>query len=110
LKRVITLLVTGKAEPIDLVADVMWEVRSPNFILQVPAYLRLHHAPARAWQIPTVSRKEVFRRDKYQCQYCLNKKNLTIDHIIPGSKGGKKTWDNLLIACAACNSLLNKQG
>jgi 5-methylcytosine-specific restriction endonuclease McrA len=104
LKRAITLLVTGKAEPINLVADVIWEIRSPNLIVQVPAYIRLYNASERAWRIPSVSRKEIFRRDRYQCQYCSNKKDLTIDHIIPRSKGGKNTWDNLVTACTACNS------
>lgn len=104
LKKAITLLVTGKAEPINLVADVIWEIRSPNLIIRVPAYIRLYNSPERTWRIPTVSRKEIFRRDKYQCQYCSNRKDLTIDHIIPRSKGGKNTWDNLVTACQACNS------
>ncbi len=102
IKRAITLLVTGKAEPLDL-TNVSWEISSPNLIIRVPAYIRLHHGRERVWKIPAVSRKEMLRRDAYQCQYCGNRKQLTIDHVIPRSKGGKHTWDNVVTACATCN-------
>lgn len=107
IKRAITLLVTGKAEPIDFIEGIIWEVRSPNFILKVPAHIRLNNAVERVWKIPPVNRKELLRRDRNQCQYCGSKKDLTLDHILPRSRGGKHTWDNLVIACACCN---NKKG
>ncbi|MDJ0574063.1 MAG: HNH endonuclease [Xenococcaceae cyanobacterium MO_234.B1] len=56
------------------------------------------------WKIPPVSRKNLLRRDAHQCQYCGNGKHLTIDHIIPRSKGGKHSWNNVVIACAVYNS------
>ena len=43
-------------------------------------------------------------RDHSSCQYCGSKSNLTIDHIIPKQKGGKDSWENLIIACSPCNS------
>jgi 5-methylcytosine-specific restriction endonuclease McrA len=46
----------------------------------------------------------VLRRDKYACQYCGNTKKLTLDHVMPRSKGGKHSWDNVVIACEPCNS------
>lgn len=50
-----------------------------------------------------VNRHRVFKRDNNECVYCGNKKELTIDHVIPRSKGGKNTWDNLVTCCLKCN-------
>jgi 5-methylcytosine-specific restriction endonuclease McrA len=102
IKRAIALLVTGKAEPMDF-SNIIWEVKSSSFVISVPAYIRLHYAPERVWKVPAVSRREIFKRDSYQCQYCGNRKQLTIDHIIPRSKGGKHIWNNVVTACATCN-------
>jgi 5-methylcytosine-specific restriction endonuclease McrA len=104
IKRAIILLVTGKAEPLDFASEIIWEVRSPSIVLPVPAYIRLNYGTERVWKIPPVSRKEILKRDRDRCQYCGSKKQLTIDHIIPRSKGGQHTWDNVVIACANCNS------
>ena len=104
IKRAVALLVTGKAEPIDFFSDVLAEVRSPNLIISVPKCIRLYVSPERMWKMPPVSRKNLLRRDANQCQYCGNRKDLTIDHIIPRSKGGKHSWNNVVIACVTCNS------
>lgn len=105
LRRAIILLVTDKAEPVDFSSGAFWEVRSPSLILQVPAQIRLKMQGAeRVWKVPRVTRREVLKRDKHQCQYCGSKKQLTLDHIIPRSKGGKHSWDNVVIACSSCNS------
>ena len=45
------------------------------------------------------------KRDGYKCGYCSSTRNLTIDHIIPRSKGGENTWQNLVTCCSRCNSL-----
>jgi len=50
-----------------------------------------------------VNRHRVFRRDNNECVYCGSKKELTIDHVIPRSKGRKNTWDNLVTCCQKCN-------
>ena len=50
-----------------------------------------------------INRPRVYRRDKYECVYCGSKKNLTIDHILPKSKGGQNTWMNLITCCSPCN-------
>ena len=50
-----------------------------------------------------INRPRVYRRDKYECVYCGSKKNLTIDHILPKSKGGENTWMNLITCCSPCN-------
>ena len=52
------------------------------------------------------SRTNIFLRDLYTCQYCFDifeKKNLTMDHIVPKSKKGSSTWDNVVTACITCN-------
>lgn len=50
-----------------------------------------------------VSRKRIFKRDKSTCQYCGSKKHLTIDHVLPRSRGGGNTWTNLVTCCSGCN-------
>ena len=64
---------------------------------------------------PNFTRFNVFLRDKFSCQYCGSKKELTFDHLLPRSKGGKTDWDNVVTACSSCNvkkggRLLNKSG
>ena len=49
------------------------------------------------------SRHLIYKRDNYECQYCGSKKDLTIDHVTPRSKGGDDTWTNLVTACSSCN-------
>lgn len=50
------------------------------------------------------SRNMIYKRDDHKCQYCGSTRDLTIDHVIPRSKGGKDTWDNLVAACVVCNT------
>lgn len=52
----------------------------------------------------SLTRENVFKRDNHECVYCGSCKNLTIDHVIPRSKGGKDSWDNLVTACRSCNA------
>lgn len=99
------LLVTGQAESLELGSTQQWEVRSPSLVLQIPEHIRLtSNNPKRHWKAPPVSRREVFRRDSHACQYCGSTKHLTLDHVIPRSKGGTHTWDNVVTACEKCNS------
>lgn len=49
------------------------------------------------------TRNLIYKRDDYECQYCGSKKDLTIDHVVPKSKGGKDTWENLVTCCYKCN-------
>ena len=51
-----------------------------------------------------LSRKNIMRRDGHECQYCGSRNHLTIDHVVPRSRGGKDTWENLVTACVACNN------
>ncbi len=104
IKRAIVLLVTGKAEPLDF-SGKGYSVHSPSVVLVVPEQIRLTMTDTeRVWRVPPVNRREVLRRDKHTCQYCGSSKHLTLDHVIPRSKGGKHSWDNVVIACEQCNS------
>lgn len=51
-----------------------------------------------------INRSRLFKRDGHKCGYCGSKKNLTVDHIIPKSRGGGNTWTNLVTCCSQCNS------
>ena len=57
---------------------------------------------------PAFTRFNVFLRDRFECQYCGDDDDLTFDHVIPRSRGGRTTWDNVVAACAPCN--LSKGG
>ena len=50
-----------------------------------------------------ITRRAVFARDGWTCQYCGARSNLTVDHVIPRSKGGSSDWDNIVASCAPCN-------
>ncbi len=107
IKRAIILLVTGKAEALDLgeSSAKTIQVHSPTMVLVVPQQIRLTIPhKEKAWRIPAVNRREVLRRDKHTCQYCGSTRHLTLDHVIPVSKGGQDTWDNIVTACETCNN------
>jgi 5-methylcytosine-specific restriction endonuclease McrA len=105
IKRAIVLLVTDKAEPLDFAIEAGWLVHSPSLVLHVPKHIRLKIASGeRTWKIPPVNRREVLKRDHYTCQYCGSSKHLTLDHVIPRSRCGSHTWDNVVTACERCNS------
>jgi 5-methylcytosine-specific restriction endonuclease McrA len=104
IRRAVTLLVSGRAEPLELETNLFWQLRSPSVTIEVPHHIRLRVSTAeRLWKVPPVSRRELLRRDGHKCQYCGAGKALTIDHVIPRSRGGGHTWDNVVIACERCN-------
>jgi 5-methylcytosine-specific restriction endonuclease McrA len=104
IKRAIALLITGQAEPIEFTSPVVFIVRSPSVVMHVPEHIRLTMTnPERLWKLPPVNRREVLKRDNHSCQYCGTGKGLTLDHVIPRSKGGAHTWDNVVAACGRCN-------
>lgn len=79
-------------------------VRSPSFEMQLPSVvcLKEYVRPSRR---PAFTRFNVFLRDRFECQYCGEHTDLTFDHIIPRSRGGKTTWENVVAACSSCNLL-----
>ncbi len=89
-------------------------VRSPSFSMKLPSVIALkdYIKPLRN---PNFTRFNVFLRDKFSCQYCGSKNELTFDHLLPRSKGGKTNWENVVTACSSCNvqkggRLLEKSG
>lgn len=83
-----------------------WIVRSANWATKVPAVIILKQFEKRKTQV-RFSKKNVFLRDAYTCQYCntfLSKRQATVDHVIPTSRGGKSTYENTVCACVDCNA------
>jgi 5-methylcytosine-specific restriction endonuclease McrA len=100
-KRALVLVLCGKAEVLELNHQV---VHSPSMVFHCPSVIRLSHLIRRPRPRARLSRKEVFIRDNYTCQYCgLRTRDLTLDHVVPRSKGGPHTWENLVSACRGCN-------
>ncbi len=82
----------------------------PNKVLRTtrreyscPSVIRLRNYIRVPYTRIVLSRRNVMRRDDYTCQYCGKKTKLTIDHVIPKSRGGADTWENLTTACERCN-------
>ncbi|MFK8033531.1 MAG: HNH endonuclease [Hyphomicrobiales bacterium] len=89
-------------ERVNIVSEYDVYVHSPSTKMRVPSVVSLkdYIKPSRH---PAFTRFNVFLRDKFQCQYCGRSGELTFDHVIPRSKGGKTTWENVIAACAPCN-------
>lgn len=79
-------------------------IRSPSTRLPWPSIVRLKSYVRVPYKKVMLSRKNVLRRDRNTCQYCGATSNLTIDHILPKSRGGRDTWTNLVAACVSCNN------
>ena len=83
-----------------------WIVHSANWETPVPSVMILRDY-MKPKQTVRFSRSNVYLRDNCQCQYCgkqIDRRDATLDHVIPVSKGGKSIWDNCVTACGPCNS------
>ena len=87
---------------VNIVSEYDVRVRSPSFETRLPSVVSLKTF-VRPSRFPAFTRFNVFLRDRFECQYCGDLEDLTFDHLIPRSKGGHTTWDNVLTACSACN-------
>ena len=87
---------------VHIVSEYDRVVRSPSLEMRLPSVvsLKAYIKPSRH---PAFTRFNVFLRDRFQCQYCGSRDDLTFDHFIPRSKGGRTTWDNVVTACSPCN-------
>ena len=99
---------------VSIVSNYKRKIRSPSFEMNLPSVIALKNfiQPSKN---PNFTRFNVFLRDKFACQYCGSNKELTFDHLLPRSKGGKTDWDNVVTACSSCNvqkggRLLQKSG
>ena len=101
-RRALVLLQKGKAEVIEHASAVL---RSASRVFRLPSVIRLLHLVKRPRLFQRkLSRREVFLRDNYTCQYCGTQgRELTLDHVIPRRMGGPHSWDNLVSACMSCN-------
>ncbi|XP_051207545.1 uncharacterized protein [Lolium perenne] len=103
-KRAICLEFTEKADVLEYYDQT---VSSPSGSFYIPAVLRvpqLLQVMKRRRVKQCLSRKNILYRDDFTCQYCPSEDDLTIDHVIPTSRGGKWEWENLVTACSRCNS------
>ena len=81
-------------------------IRSVSFDVQVPRVIRLLKYDRVPRNSVKFTRRNVFLRDDYTCQYCHKRftvSNLSLDHVVPRSQSGKSTWDNIVTACLTCN-------
>jgi 5-methylcytosine-specific restriction endonuclease McrA len=89
-------------ERVNIVAHYDRAVRSPSFEMQLPSVVSLKSFVKPSTH-PAFTRFNVFLRDKFICQYCGDSDDLTFDHIVPRSRGGQTTWENVVAACSPCN-------
>ena len=104
-QRAICLVLTEKAE---MVSGHTQTIRTVTKEFTMPSVIRLKRYVQLYQRMRTIrcSRKNIFSRDQHTCQYCDIKvagKEATVDHVIPRSKGGGSTWNNLVTACRRCN-------
>ena len=82
-------------------------IRAVNFEIQVPRVIRLLHFDRVPRQSLRFNRRNLFARDGHRCQYCGERPpstKLSLDHVIPRSRGGKTTWENVVCSCLECNT------
>ncbi len=93
------------ADRVHVVAVYDRHIRSPSVRMAVPSVISLkEYMPAS--RRPAFTRFNVFLRDRFSCQYCGRTQpshELTFDHVVPRSRGGRTTWENVVAACAPCN-------
>ena len=107
-RRAIVLVAKGKAELLEPRSGESM-VRTFNASLDAPSIIRLVYLVKRPFAPRRLSKKEVFLRDHYTCQYCGQRsQHLTLDHVVPRRQQGPHTWDNVVAACGRCN--LDKAG
>jgi 5-methylcytosine-specific restriction endonuclease McrA len=106
-RRAVVLVLTDKAVAVERGEGVL---RSATTVLDVPEVVRLRRfvkVPYRAG-VP-LTRKAVFARDGGRCVYC-SAAATSLDHVVPRSRGGPHTWDNVVSACGRCNHVKADRG
>ena len=92
-------------EALDRSPDQDW-IRAVGYELQAPRVIRLPHCDRRPRHGLRFNRRNVFARDANRCQYCgksFPTSELSLDHVLPKSRGGPTSWENIVCACVACN-------
>ncbi|MBN1447162.1 MAG: HNH endonuclease [Bacteroidetes bacterium] len=102
-QKAVILVYLQKAEIV--VENTQRKIRSVTRTFAFPSVIRLNHYKRVPFKGIMLSRKNILRRDGHRCQYCgSTSAPLTVDHVIPRSRGGTDSWDNLVAACIACNN------
>lgn len=102
-RRAAVLLLKSRAEVLEQ-AD--WALHAETLTMPRPTVIRLttYVRVPRDAHSRKLTRRAIFARDRWTCQYCgAGQGNLTVDHVIPRSKGGSSSWDNIVTCCAPCN-------
>lgn len=102
-ERAVTLMFLGKVEVLEN-HDVF--VHSPSTALPVPAVVRWGRRTHRARAVVRFTRRNLYLRDDFRCQYCggaFDGRDLTFDHVVPRTRGGPTSWENVVAACRDCN-------
>lgn len=98
--RAIKLVIKEKAE---VIKEGTKTLRSEKIIFKTPTIIRLlQYVKIKFFKV-VLTKRNILIRDNHQCVYCESKHNLTLDHLIPKSKGGKNDWLNLVTCCELCN-------
>jgi 5-methylcytosine-specific restriction endonuclease McrA len=101
-KRAVILVFLGKAEIVE--RDGI-QVRSCYKVYPLPSVVRLFFYVKPPTREISLTRKNIIKRDGHTCQYCGARIGaMTTDHVLPRTRGGKDTWENLVCACVACNN------
>lgn len=101
LQRAIVLVLKKKAEVLERAAR---RLRSASATFPFPYVIRLvYYVRVPRHEARKITRRAVFARDEYACQYCGANGHLTMDHVVPRSRGGRSSWDNVVTSCAPCN-------
>ncbi|MDR6264219.1 HNH endonuclease [Roseobacter sp. N2S] len=87
---------------VTVVAEYDRVIHSPSTIIRIPSVIVLkdYVKPART---TAFTRFNLFLRDEFTCQYCGSRGDMTFDHVVPRSRGGKTTWQNVVASCGPCN-------
>jgi 5-methylcytosine-specific restriction endonuclease McrA len=100
-QRAVVLVLKRKAEVIERGARPL---KTPGSSLVLPHVIRLaYYVRVPRHEGRKITRRAVFARDGYSCQYCGSSARLTMDHVVPRSRGGKSSWENVVTSCAPCN-------
>ena len=102
IERAIILIYLNKSEMVHGAKNKFISTVSRKY--PMPLVIKLKRYVNRPFKKVALTRLNVFKRDGFTCQYCQGKDQLTLDHVIPKSRGGKATWNNLVTACVRCNS------
>jgi len=103
-RRALVLILKGIAQPEEFSSA---HLRTARQSLRLPSVIRLLEYRRIPHQNRALSRKNILMRDRYTCQYCLRtlpSGELTLDHVVPRSRHGETTWENLVACCHPCNN------